>query len=106
MTPEQAAAFVIAQAACAMAEIAAMQAEDRLAAIQGHNGSIGNEYRAIADTYCISHNAVMQLFQDVNGGTMMGIPIEAVTGPEIGALAIVVFLMIAGALELLARIRR
>lgn len=67
MTPEQAAAFVMAQAACAIGEIAAMQAEDRLAAIQGHNGHTGEEYRQIDERYCIGHNAVMQLFQEING---------------------------------------
>lgn len=66
MTPEQAAAFVIAQAACAMTEVAAMLAEDRLAAIQGHNCHLGNEYRAVIEQYTVGHNAVLQLFQDIN----------------------------------------
>lgn len=68
MTPEQAAAYVIAQAACASAEIAAMQANDALAARNGcaYAPHSPEEYRAIADRYCISHNGVLQLFQDVN----------------------------------------
>jgi hypothetical protein len=71
MTPEQAAAFVMAQAACVMAEIAAMQRTN-----EDHSRSFdanprfppydANAFRALIDRYCIGHNAVLQLFQETN----------------------------------------
>jgi len=78
MTPEQAAAFVVAQAACANAEIAAMQqSNDAFVASfepRGYNGIPGlaanhapytaNDFRAVIDKYCIGHNAVLQCFED------------------------------------------
>jgi hypothetical protein len=66
MTPEQAAAFVIAQAACANAEIAAMQARDRLWAQNGLGTYADHDYLAVIEKYCIGHNAVLQCFQDAN----------------------------------------
>lgn len=66
MTPEQAAAFVIAQAACAMAEVAAMQAQDRAWEKAGLNQYSEFDYRAVVNKFCIGHNAVMQLFQDTS----------------------------------------
>lgn len=66
MTPEQAAAFVIAQAACAMAEIAGMQAQDRAWEKAGVDTYSDVNYRAVINKYCIGHNAVLQCFQDAN----------------------------------------
>jgi hypothetical protein len=67
MTPEQAAAFVMAQAACAAAEIAGMQAENQIYVKRGQGVLFGkNEFDAIADRYCIGHNAVLTLFQETN----------------------------------------
>lgn len=63
MTPEQAAAFVIAQAACALAEIAAMQARNaRFVGPEKYHQP--KEFDAVIDKYCISSNAVLRLFQD------------------------------------------
>jgi hypothetical protein len=69
MSPEQQAAFIMAQAACAMAEIAGMQAENQRAQITG-GGFVGGEppFRAsdfdgIAVRYGIHHNAVISFFQ-------------------------------------------
>lgn len=54
-------AFVIAQAACANAEIAAMQAENQQRVLQGY--SIAYNERAFMDVqnkYLIEHNAVIE----------------------------------------------
>jgi carbonic anhydrase/acetyltransferase-like protein (isoleucine patch superfamily) len=76
MTAEQAAAYVIAQAACANAEIAAMQRTNAdVEAIKVARDSnvawdkvpySANDFRAVIERHCIGHNAVMQLFQDVS----------------------------------------
>lgn len=63
MTPEQQAAYIIAQAACAMIEVAGMQAEDRAWEKLGFNPHGGEEYRAVIEKYGIHHNAVITLFQ-------------------------------------------
>lgn len=65
MNPEQAAAFVIAQSACAMAEIAAMQARNaRYTGAEKYHDP--HEFEAVIDKYCIGHNAVLTLFQEAN----------------------------------------
>jgi hypothetical protein len=66
MTPEQTAAYVIAQSACAAAEIAAMQAQDRAWLAAGHGTYSDLDYRGVIDRFCIGHNAVLQCFQDAN----------------------------------------
>lgn len=62
MTPEQKAAFVIAQAACAMAELAAM-----LATNAAHAGSYKpngpKEFVELTDRFLIGHNAVIEFFR-------------------------------------------
>lgn len=63
MNPEQKAAFVIAQAACAMAEIAAMQAQDRIWLAMGHGTHSDLDYAAVSERFCIGHNAVLTLFE-------------------------------------------
>lgn len=65
MTPEQKAAFVNAQVACAMAEIAAMQAHDRWQRAVGTDQFYTEEaYSAVPDKFGIGHNAVITFFQD------------------------------------------
>lgn len=72
MTPEQAAAFVIAQAVSALAELEAMkQANAEWAHVRDANlpsGAPYNEtdFRTLDRRYCIGHNAVLQCFQDAN----------------------------------------
>ena len=67
MTPEQAAAFVQSQTACAMAEMASMHAENREREMQGHTHAHGTEnFAAIPDEFGIGYNAVVSLFQNVN----------------------------------------
>jgi hypothetical protein len=70
MTPEQAAAFVIAQAACATAEVAAMQRtnDDHLRATPNavFPPYSADDFRAVADRFGIGHNSVLQTFQDAN----------------------------------------
>jgi hypothetical protein len=63
MTPEQQAAFIMAQAACAMAEIAGMQAENQ------HRLSVGqtityfeDAFIAVIGRHVIGHNAVISFF--------------------------------------------
>ncbi len=64
MTPEQKAAFVMAQAACAMAEIAGMQAQDRIHLAAGYNTNTDVDYQRVIEKYCIGHNAVISFFQE------------------------------------------
>lgn len=63
MTPEQQAAYVIAQAACANAMIAAMQATNQACAAQGlapvHTAA---DFVAVPDNYGLHHNSVLTLF--------------------------------------------
>lgn len=64
MTPEQAAAFINAQVACAQAEMAAMHAANRAREEQGHSHAYDEEaFLAIPDRFGISHNAVLTLFR-------------------------------------------
>ncbi len=64
MTPEQKAAFVMAQAACAMAEIAGMQAANQHRTQHGNSIMYGEEaFDGVIERNCISHNAVLSLFQ-------------------------------------------
>lgn len=65
MTPEQKAAFVMAQAACAMAEIAGMQAENQHRTLHGNSNMYGEEaFSGVMTRYTIGHNDVMALFQN------------------------------------------
>lgn len=71
MTPDQQAAYVIAQAACVTADIAAMQAEN--AATAAENQEVkwdqrkpipwkGSDFRDLINAYGIHHNAVIGMF--------------------------------------------
>ena len=67
MTPEQAAAFVQSQTACAMAKMASMHAENRDREMRGHTHAHGAEsFAAIPDEFGIGYNSVVSLFQDAN----------------------------------------
>lgn len=59
MTPEQQAAFVMAQAACAMAEIAGMQAEN---ANYNHPKYLKKDFDAVIARNVIGHNDVISYF--------------------------------------------
>lgn len=64
MTPEQQAAFIIAQAACANGTIAAMQAQnecDRAAGKPPTNSP--QDFEDVAARYGIHHNAVLGFFR-------------------------------------------
>jgi hypothetical protein len=64
MTDEQKVAFINAQTACALAEIAGMQAENSHRAANGNSVAYGDEaFFAIPDKYGIGHNTVVALFQ-------------------------------------------
>lgn len=61
MDPQARAAFVIAQAACAQAEIAAMQAENTEREQRGLSPAYGyGQFMAVQDRYLIGHNAVIE----------------------------------------------
>lgn len=63
MTDEQKAAYVIAQAMCAGAEVAGMQAENHWRLSRGEALAYREDaFAAIADKYGIHHNAVLSLF--------------------------------------------
>lgn len=77
MTPEQAAAFVQSQTACAMAEIASMHAENREREIQDHTHAYGPEaFRAVPDEFGIGYNDVVGLFQ---GQTQLNLNLNRAT---------------------------
>lgn len=59
------AAFVIAQAACANAEIAAMQAENQHRAAIGASPAYTEEhFRAVPDSYQIGWNSVIEYLRN------------------------------------------
>lgn len=65
MTPEQKAAFVMTQAACAMAEIAGMQAENQHYVLNGSGILYGkNAFDGVIERYTIGHNAVISFFEN------------------------------------------
>lgn len=64
MNDEQKVAYVYAQAVCAQIELQAMLAENQSRAIRGLAQAWGEEQLLeLQDKYCISHNAVLGLFQ-------------------------------------------
>jgi hypothetical protein len=67
MTPEQIAAYVQSQVACASIEVEAMKAENRLFEEQGY-AQVYNEaaFRAIPDQFGIGHNSVVSMFNASN----------------------------------------
>lgn len=63
MTPEQKAAFVMSQTACALAEIEAMKAANTERERAGYALAYGEEsFLAVIERYSIGHNAVIGLF--------------------------------------------
>lgn len=65
MTPEQKAAYIFAQAVAAMADIEAMKAMNTERERNGYALAYDeNAFFAVADRYVISHNAILNLFQD------------------------------------------
>ena len=64
MTDEQKAAFINAQAACAVAEIASMQAENNWCMLNGTRPTYTEvDFNAIQGKYMIGHNAVIGFFR-------------------------------------------
>ena len=63
MTQEQKAAYIMAMAACAMAEIAGMQAENQQRAHRGEAVAYAEDaFSDIANKHGIYHNAVFSFF--------------------------------------------
>lgn len=66
MTPEQKAAYVMAQAACAIAEVEGMKAENMQRQQRGESMAyVEDDFAGIADKYGIHHNALITLFHDL-----------------------------------------
>lgn len=64
MTPEQQAAYVIAMAACVMAETAAMQAENQQRTHRGEAAAYSESaFTDMISNYGIHHNAVLTMFR-------------------------------------------
>lgn len=64
MNEEQQAAFIHAQAVCAQAEIAAMQAENMQRAALGQSMAYDEAaFMAVIEKYGIHHNAVIEFFR-------------------------------------------
>lgn len=60
MTPEQAAAYITAQASCALIEAMGMQAENQIRAHRGESPAYNeDDFKAIIDRYPIHHNAAV-----------------------------------------------
>lgn len=67
MTPEQTAAFIQSQTACAMAEIEAMKAENTMRALQDFSPAYNEtSFRAVPDEFGIGHNSVVEIFRAAN----------------------------------------
>jgi hypothetical protein len=65
MTPEQAAAYVHAQAVAAQIEMEAMKAENRRREDQGKSLAYGEEeFASLIDKYGLHHNAVITIFNN------------------------------------------
>lgn len=64
MTPEQKAAYVMSQAACAMAEIAGMQAENQARGFEGNAPLyMRQDFTDVISRNVIGHNAVIALLR-------------------------------------------
>lgn len=65
MTPEQKAAFIMAQTASAIGQIFAMHAENAQSHFSGEVPLNGRaEYQKVIDDHGINHNQVISFFQD------------------------------------------
>ena len=65
MTPEQKAAYVFAQAVCAMAEIEGMKAENIQCTFRDADMTyMKKQFMAVIEKYGIHHNAVLTEFED------------------------------------------
>lgn len=65
MTPEQTAAFLNSQVACAMIEAMGMQAENQQRAVLGYSMAYtAEDFAAIADRYGIDCNAALTTLRD------------------------------------------
>ena len=65
MNHEARCAFVHAQVACAMAEIAAMQAHNQMNLAHNQNALYTySDFMAVQDKYCVGHNAVIEYLRD------------------------------------------
>lgn len=65
MTPEQKAAYVTSQAACAIAEVAGMQAENQARAFGGYPPLyMRQDFTDVINRNLIDHNHVVAFFRD------------------------------------------
>ena len=65
MTDEQKAAFIISQAACMIAEIEGMKAENKLQEYNGEDPAfVKSDFEGVSAKYaCLWHNQVIEFFQ-------------------------------------------
>lgn len=64
MTPEQQAAYIMAQAACAIAEVAGMQAENQQRAASGLSPAYTEQaFNDVVARNGVHHNAVISFFR-------------------------------------------
>ena len=67
MTPDQVAAFIQSQTVCALAEIEAMKAENRMRQIQDKSPAYDEtSFRAVPAEFGIEHNDVVGMFREAN----------------------------------------
>lgn len=67
MTPEQAAAYITAQAAAAFGELEAMKVENRVREQRGDSPAYGEkEFTEAMQKYCIQHNQVISVYDEAN----------------------------------------
>ena len=67
MTPEQAAAYVYAQAVAALATIEGMKAANRERENQGYALAYDEAaFDTVAEGFCISHNQILATFEEAN----------------------------------------
>lgn len=65
MTPEQKAAYIIAQSAAALGQIFAMHAENAKFHFSGEESPHGREaYEEVINSHGINHNQVIEFFRD------------------------------------------
>ena len=67
MTPEQAAAYVMGQAAAAFGELEGKKTENKVRENRGESPAYGEvQFQEAMKKYCLQHNQVMELFNEVN----------------------------------------
>ena len=65
MTPEQRAAYINGQVACALIEMEGMKAENQAAKFRGDPPGYGrNDFLLLIEKYAIAHNSTLGIFHE------------------------------------------